>query len=103
MHPTYVELRNNVESQCIYVQILVVFASSPDTVQKQGKTKMARNGPGKIVDAILASEEFRSSLTRAVEASGSGQGDQQQQQMPRTFQYHVIEEELQYFDQMVVQ
>ena len=81
------------EFQCIYVRISVVFAwqfSSPDTVQRQGKTKMAGNKPGKIVDAILESEEFRSSPTRALEASGSGQGDQQQ--MPRTSQNHAIEE-----------
>ena len=52
---------------------------------------MAANGPGKIVDAILASEEFRTSLTRAVEASGSGHCDQQQQQ---TSQYHAIKEEI---------
>ena len=48
---------------------------------------MAENEPGKIVDAILSSAEFRSSLTRAVEASGSGQ-------KPQTPLYKAVEEEV---------
>jgi hypothetical protein len=45
-------------------------------------------GIGKIVDAILASEEFRSSLTKAVEASGTSQ------QPHSSTQHNAIEAEV---------
>jgi hypothetical protein len=45
-------------------------------------------GTGKIVDAILASEEFRSSLTKAVEASAT------LQQPHSSTQHNAIEAEV---------
>ena len=51
-------------------------------------TNMAEGGPGNIIDAILSSEELRSSLARAVEASGSVR------QQSTSRRYDAIEDEV---------